>query len=187
MDCQADWLTQDHKSAMQHKSVCAVQVHKFGGTCLAEAERIRAAAELILADPAQFKAVVVSAMGSHPSSPVKVTDLLLNMVSKAAKQDQAFLIDLAALQEKHVKTAMALLGEGRELNRFVSRLLDDIANLKAMLQAIAIGQFPHARVACSNAMPRGHLKQDACVLVSTFPCWLLNRPGYAGLQSCQTF
>jgi hypothetical protein len=37
-------------------------------------------------------------MGAHPSSPVKVTDLLLNMVDRAGKQDQAFLIDLAALQ-----------------------------------------------------------------------------------------
>ena len=42
--------------------------------------------------------VVVSAMGSHPSSPVKVTDLLLNMVAKAQRQDEAFLLDLAALQ-----------------------------------------------------------------------------------------
>jgi hypothetical protein len=37
-------------------------------------------------------------MGSHPDSTVKVTDLLLNMVSKAVKQDDAFLIDLTALQ-----------------------------------------------------------------------------------------
>ena len=41
---------------------------------------------------------MVSAMGAHPSSPVKVTDLLLNMVAKAQRQDEAFLLDLAALQ-----------------------------------------------------------------------------------------
>ena len=75
-----------------------LQVHKFGGTCVAAAERIRSAAQLIVDEPAQQKMVVVSAMGSHPSSPVKVTDLLLNMVAKASKQNQAFLIDLAALQ-----------------------------------------------------------------------------------------
>ncbi len=40
----------------------------------------------------------MSAMGSHPSSPIKVTDLLLNMVAKAQRQDEAFLLDLAALQ-----------------------------------------------------------------------------------------
>ena len=74
------------------------QVHKFGGTCLATPERIREAANLILSGPAASTLVVVSAMGSHPSSPLKVTDLLLNMVAKASRQDQAFLIDLAALQ-----------------------------------------------------------------------------------------
>ncbi len=43
----------------------------------------------------------MSAMGSHESSPVKVTDLLLNMVAKAARQDEGFLLDLAALQVGH--------------------------------------------------------------------------------------
>lgn len=75
-------------------------MHKFGGTCVSAAERIREAAQLIVDEPAQCKLVVVSAMGSHPSSPVKVTDLLLNMVAKASQQDQAFLIDLAALQAR---------------------------------------------------------------------------------------
>lgn len=70
---------------------------------------------------------------------VQVTDLLLQMVAKAARQDQAFLIDLAALQEKHVETAKLLLGNGPALNKFVDRLLDDMANLKAMLKAISIG------------------------------------------------
>lgn len=41
-----------------------------------------------------------------------------------------------------METAKLLLGEGKELNGFVSRLLDDIANLKAMLHAISIGTFP---------------------------------------------
>lgn len=149
---------------------------------MAAAERISEVAQLVAEDPAEQRLVVVSAMGSHPSSPVKVTDLLLNMIDKASKQDQAFLIDLAALQviichcmttssclflalahgvssahllysawaeddgilllqEKHVDTAKLLLGEGKELNGFVSRLLDDIANLKAMLHAISIGEI----------------------------------------------
>jgi aspartokinase/homoserine dehydrogenase 1 len=123
------------------------QVHKFGGTCMAAAERIRAAAELILKEPGECKVVVVSAMGSHPTSPAKVTDLILDMIKRAARQDAAFLLDLAALQDKHVETAKLLLGQGPELTGFVSRLLDDIANLKAMLQAMSIGaclqQNPH--------------------------------------------
>jgi hypothetical protein len=118
------------------------QVHKFGGTCMSTAERMRAAAKLVIDDPSPGKVVVVSAMGSHPSNPVKVTDLILNMISKAARQDAGFLVDLAALQEKHVESAKQLLGDSPELTKFVARLLDDIGNLKAMLQAICIGTPP---------------------------------------------
>lgn len=108
---------------------------------MASAERIRAAARLIIDDPAGGKVVVVSAMGSTKQSPIKVTDLILNMVSKAAKQDAAFLVDLASLQEKHVSAAKELLGDGPQLSAFISRLLEDIGNLKAMLQAICIGEL----------------------------------------------
>lgn len=117
------------------------QVHKFGGTCVASADRIREAAQLICNDMAEQKVVVVSAMGSHPTSLIKVTDVLLNMVAKASRQDEGFLLDLAAIQEKHIETAKLLLVEGQALNSFVSRLLDDIANLKAMLRAISIGML----------------------------------------------
>ncbi|KIZ05587.1 bifunctional aspartokinase/homoserine dehydrogenase 1 [Monoraphidium neglectum] len=113
-------------------------VHKFGGTCMASAERVNGAARLIIDDPAEGKVVVLSAMGSTKESPIKVTDLILNMVSRAAKQDAAFLVDLASLQEKHVSAAKALLGEGPALSSFIARLLEDIGNLKAMLQAICI-------------------------------------------------
>ena len=43
------------------------------------------------------------------------------------------------MQEKHIETAKQLLGQGKLLNDFVSRLLNDIADLKAMLHAISIG------------------------------------------------
>ncbi|PNW69854.1 hypothetical protein CHLRE_18g749447v5 [Chlamydomonas reinhardtii] len=116
------------------------QVHKFGGTCMASADRIRATAELMASTvgPDSSTCVVVSAMGNHPTSPIKVTDLILNMIKKASRQDAAFLVDLAALQEKHVDTAKLLLGQSPELTQFVSSLMDDITNLKAMLQAMSI-------------------------------------------------
>ncbi len=50
-----------------------------------------------------------------------------------------------------METAKLLLGEGRELNGFVSQLLDDIANLKAMLHAISIGGRP--RLLIAKALP----------------------------------
>jgi hypothetical protein len=40
----------------------------------------------IINEPAQQTATVVSAMGSCAESPVKVTDLILNMIDKAARQ-----------------------------------------------------------------------------------------------------
>ena len=44
------------------------------------------------------------------------------------------------LQEKHLDAARKLLGpESRETTEFVATLLDDISNLKAMLQAMSIG------------------------------------------------
>jgi aspartokinase/homoserine dehydrogenase 1 len=107
---------------------------------MASAERMKGAADLVINASGEQKVVVVSAMGSTPASPVKVTDLILNMISKAAKQDAGFLVDLAALQEKHITTAKELLGNTPELTAFVSRLMDDVANLKAMLQAISIGE-----------------------------------------------
>lgn len=106
---------------------------------MASADRIKEAAQLVCSDIAEHKVVVVSAMGSHSTSLVKVTDVLLNMVAKASRQDEGFLLDLAAIQQKHIETAKLLLVEGQALNSFVSRLLDDVANLKAMLRAISIG------------------------------------------------
>jgi len=104
---------------------------------MSTADRIRAAAELMLKEKGP-NCVVLSAMGSHPTSRVKVTDLILNMIKKASLQDANFLINLAELQEKHVDTAKQLLGPTPELTKFVSLLMDDISNLKAMLQAMSI-------------------------------------------------
>jgi len=155
-------------------------VHKFGGTCMASAERITGASRLIIDDPAEGKVVVVSAMGSTKESPLKVTDLILNMVSKAAKQDNAFLVDLASLQEKHVAAAKELLGEGPRLSAFIARLLEDIGNLKAMLQAICIGEHSAACAwAAERSMPatwrgrRGRQEQSHALVnrAEVVACW----------------
>lgn len=133
------------------------QVHKFGGTCVSSADRIASAAELMVSRlsersssseasaPSSSAAVVVSAMGAHPSSPIKVTDLLLSVVSKAAARDASFSEDLAALRAKHVETADELLlgaGGGQtgqaERDAFVASVDADVEDLKAVLQAISI-------------------------------------------------
>lgn len=120
-----------------------------------------------LGSPKTF--AVVSAMGSHPTSPVKVTDLILNMISKAAKKDDGFLMDLNALEEKHMSTANELLGADTpeaqaELTEFSAQLLSDISDLKSMLKAIAIGGplLPCCRICSPFCMPPAHSTPCSC-------------------------
>jgi aspartokinase/homoserine dehydrogenase 1 len=77
-------------------------VHKFGGTSLAGADRYRAAAEIVLARPEPRRAVVVSAMAG-------VTDALVRAVRLAGARDAACEQELAALRERHRRTAAELL------------------------------------------------------------------------------
>lgn len=117
------------------------QVHKFGGTCLATPERIDAVCRYLTSPEAagERRLAVLSAMGSHPSSPVKVTDLLLAMVAKAGRRDESYLLELAALQQKHVAAAAALLGaDSPALVEFVAGLEADMADLRSILHTLAI-------------------------------------------------
>src|SRR5215213_7679412 len=78
-------------------------VHKFGGTSVADAERYKAVADILLArrQEGQRLAVVVSAMGG-------VTDALLGLVAGAAARDGGYVERLQALRARHVETAAAL-------------------------------------------------------------------------------
>ena len=77
-------------------------VHKFGGTSVADAERYRAAAELVLARaPGERTAVVVSAMSG-------VTNILIQTVELAARNDNSYLTKLEDLQRRHIETVAAL-------------------------------------------------------------------------------
>jgi aspartokinase/homoserine dehydrogenase 1 len=108
---------------------------------VATPERIDAAAKLMVDehDPCRRTMVVVSALGSHPTSPVKTTDLLINMVNKAAGQDPNFARDLDQINQKHQDTARLLLGEGEALDTFMGKLNQDMGDLRSMLKAIQIG------------------------------------------------
>ena len=77
-------------------------VHKFGGTSVADAERYRAAAEIVLSRaPGERTAVVVSAMSG-------VTDALIQSVELAANQDSSYLAKLKDLKNRHLETVAAL-------------------------------------------------------------------------------
>ncbi|KAJ4916971.1 hypothetical protein Rs2_02521 [Raphanus sativus] len=105
-------------------------VHKFGGTCVGNSERIKDVADVVVSDPSSRKLVVVSAMA-------KVTDMMYDLIHRAQSRDDSYLSALDAVLEKHRATALELL-DGDELASFSARLHNDINNLKAMLRAIYI-------------------------------------------------
>ncbi|KAL9240243.1 hypothetical protein vseg_014487 [Gypsophila vaccaria] len=105
-------------------------VHKFGGTCVGTSDRIKNVAEIVVNDNSERKLVVVSAMS-------KVTDMMYDLIHRAESRDESFLSALDAVLEKHTLTAKDML-EGDGLLSFLSKLHDDINNLKAMLRAIYI-------------------------------------------------
>lgn len=108
-------------------------VHKFGGTCVGNSERIRNVANVIVKDQSERKLVVVSAMS-------KVTDMMYDLIYKAESRDDSYITALDAVLEKYKLTAVDLL-DGDELASFLSKLQGDIKNLKAMLRAIYIGML----------------------------------------------
>ncbi|KAL0391642.1 UNVERIFIED_CONTAM: Bifunctional aspartokinase/homoserine dehydrogenase, chloroplastic [Sesamum radiatum] len=108
----------------------AWSIHKFGGTCVGNSERIRNVANIIVKDESERKLVVVSAMS-------KATDMMYDLIYKAQSRDDSYIIALDAVLEKHKSTAVDLL-EGDDLSNFLDRLHQDINNLKAMLRAIYI-------------------------------------------------
>ncbi|XP_034228539.1 bifunctional aspartokinase/homoserine dehydrogenase 1, chloroplastic-like isoform X3 [Prunus dulcis] len=105
-------------------------VHKFGGTCMGNSERIKNVAKIILSDDSERKFVVVSAMS-------KVTDMMYDLINKAQSRDESYISALDAVLEKHRSTALDLI-DGDDLCSFLAQLQHDISNLKAMLRAIYI-------------------------------------------------
>lgn len=97
------------------------QVHKFGGSSLADAQRFRRVSEILLADPGALKAVVVSAMGG-------MTDALLNLVSSSELSADQIESGLSAIHDRYAATADELLeseaGVADVLNPFKADLRD---------------------------------------------------------------
>jgi bifunctional aspartokinase / homoserine dehydrogenase 1 len=102
-------------------------VHKFGGSSVAGTERYRAVGDIVLARPEPRRAVVVSAMGG-------VTDALVRAVQLAGQRDPAYRDELAALRERHQRTACELLpgAAGEEVRAALER---DMADVDDVLRA----------------------------------------------------
>ncbi len=102
--------------------------HKFGGTSVADASRIRGVADILL-KRREHQVVVVSAMS-------KVTDALISLVKKTAARDSGWVADFDALHAKHRTAASELLGS--HASRFLGRIDHEFDSLRSLLQAQAL-------------------------------------------------
>ncbi len=153
-------------------------VMKFGGTSVGSAERIRAAARIILEESRQRPvAVVVSAMS-------KITDLLLGTMRHAEGGDRAGMeANLTALRERHCEACRELLPEARQpaAMRKISGLIDEferIVNGMAMLnerpprsvdEGVAVGERLSALLVSEHLIAEGAAAEavNACDVVVT--------------------
>lgn len=84
-----------------------VTAHKFGGSSLADATRIRAVAQILLGRSDAVQITVVSAMRG-------VTDDLIALADAASKNSPNWRENLLLLRDRHVDTAGELLGDQAE-------------------------------------------------------------------------
>ncbi|MFO1392691.1 MAG: bifunctional aspartate kinase/homoserine dehydrogenase I [Steroidobacteraceae bacterium] len=107
------------------------KVHKFGGSSVADAACMKRVAEIVEADPASRKAVVLSACRG-------VTDSLLGLISMAERQDPALEDRIQDLRMRHVGIARELIGGGESYDEFIVQLDQDCQDIAGILQAVRL-------------------------------------------------
>jgi bifunctional aspartokinase / homoserine dehydrogenase 1 len=113
-------------------------VHKFGGTSLADADRYRAACEIILSETSGKRvAVVVSAMSG-------VTNALIESVNLAAAHDESYLDKLQALEDRHLETINAL--QLRNSSTLSETVHSDFNAIKEVLRGVWITRLASERI-----------------------------------------
>jgi aspartokinase/homoserine dehydrogenase 1 len=110
--------------------VQAWKVHKFGGSSVADAACMERVARIIETDPAQRKAVVLSACRG-------VTDALLTLISLAEQDDASVEDRLHQLRQRHVDIARELLS-GELHDDFVAGLERDLHDIAGILQTVRL-------------------------------------------------
>jgi aspartokinase/homoserine dehydrogenase 1 len=115
-------------------------VHKFGGTSVANAERYRAAAEIVLvSEPGERVGVIVSAMSG-------VTNELIKAVELAAKRDSAYLTVLASLERRHLQTITELQLSPAQTESLRKTIAYDFDALEEVLRGVWITRLPSERI-----------------------------------------
>ncbi len=116
-------------------------VHKFGGTSVANTDRYKDAAKIILGLKEEpKKAVVVSAMKG-------VTDALINLVLSAEKQNPDWQTQLENLRKQHLETVRQLTIGKDQLNEQIQDSLGlDFSNIGEILRGVFLTQMASPNV-----------------------------------------
>jgi aspartokinase/homoserine dehydrogenase 1 len=118
------------------------RAHKFGGSSLADAGRIRHVADLLLAADEPGQVAVVSAMQG-------VTNALIALAGSAAS-GRDWRPDWQALRQRHANAARDLVGDRERGDALQAWLLVQFDQLAGLLQAVAVlgtpGQAAHERI-----------------------------------------
>ncbi len=152
-------------------------VHKFGGTSVADAERYRHVAELLLARDEDEQITVVSAMKG-------VTDALIALCGQAAASRTEWRDPWHQLRARHRGAVVSLLGEDSGPTiEWVDERFEKLAEILAALSVI--GELPHEvleRVQglgeiCSARLLGDYLKSrgEDCVVLDAREVLVVNR------------
>jgi aspartokinase/homoserine dehydrogenase 1 len=115
-------------------------VHKFGGTSVANAERYRSAAKIVLSSaPGERVAVIVSAMSG-------VTNELIDAVELAARHDSSYLAKLADLKRRHLETVAELELSAAQTESLNAIITSDFNALEEVLRGVWITKLPSERI-----------------------------------------
>jgi aspartokinase/homoserine dehydrogenase 1 len=115
-------------------------VHKFGGTSLADADRYRAAGEIVVSQASGERvAVVVSAMSG-------VTNALIESVNLASTQDDSYLQKLEALEHRHLETIAALQLQNDKTSTLNEVVVSDFNAIKEVLRGVWITRLASERI-----------------------------------------
>ena len=107
------------------------EVHKFGGSSLADADCFRKVADILLAEPTGPKAVIVSAMGGK-------TDALLNLVSAAEASGEGTKAGIAAISQRYRDTVAELVSDPNRAEALLAKFDREISDATDVLQAVAL-------------------------------------------------
>lgn len=111
----------------EEQIVDAWQVHKFGGSSVADAACFERVARILETEPVSRQAVVLSACRG-------VTDDLLGLVDAAEHHDAACWDRLDAIRQRHIDLARTLIGGAADA--YIERLSAECDDLRGVLQTV---------------------------------------------------